>query len=240
MYESSSKNQGLRQGYGVVRWCVWGLLYWYIPAYVLQWVTLATVGLDDTYLLFIVRLLLLIGLVAIVPKAERRIVKRLLWQPCTVQLLGWILLLFSILLLVGLLGFGWLEQTFQLTSVPDVSVEVPKTVTMWVLVGILAPVIEEGWFRYWLLPLQLPNGVGVTTSAWYSNPSNWLYSTLVFGLLHATPNYAGIKACIWAWVMGVFLVWVRYKTNNLSLCILLHAIHNILVLWLLWGGLRNG
>jgi membrane protease YdiL (CAAX protease family) len=215
----------------VIRWWLWLLGYVLLPITLLQWLIAHSVIVDNSTLyLLLLRLLLLIGIITLLPQTERGALQTLLTKCCTYRQLIIIALGFTGLVCVGILCFSWVESLLKVTTE---GIKLPKTIAAWVLVGVLAPIIEEGWFRYWLL--ALPTQAPTQTANYWQKPHiplNWVWSTLIFGLLHANPTYTGIKGCIWAWIMGGFLVWVRYKTNSLSMCIALHAIHNTVLLGL--------
>jgi membrane protease YdiL (CAAX protease family) len=93
------------------------------------------------------------------------------------------------------------------------------------LVGVLAPVLEEWLFRGVLLP-GLARNYGPTKAI--------LQTSLLFGIIHFNPSQS-----LSAFLIGLFLGWVYLRTRSLWACILVHATNNILswasVYWTLPG-----
>jgi len=87
-------------------------------------------------------------------------------------------------------------------------------------VGLLAPVLEEGFFRGVLL------GVLRNRSLWFAV----LVNSLLFSLFHLAV-YGGfltsIGAFVGAFVFGLLASWMVVKTNNLLSAIVMHGIVNL-------------
>jgi len=80
-------------------------------------------------------------------------------------------------------------------------------------VVIAAPFLEEYIFRGVLLDGLLKN---------YSSTLSILLSSLLFGLFHGNP-----LQIISAFIGGIYIGWIYYKTKNLLYCILIHFIINL-------------
>ncbi len=78
---------------------------------------------------------------------------------------------------------------------------------------LLAPVLEELIFRGTILD-------GFLT--YYSAPKAIVYSSILFGLVHALP-----AAIVGALLLGLFFGWIYYKTRSVGVIILLHITANI-------------
>ena len=88
-----------------------------------------------------------------------------------------------------------------------------KTLPAFVTAVILAPVLEELIFRGIVLEGFLRN---------YSPIKAILWTNLLFGLAHMNPwQFLG------AFLMGIFISWVYYKTRNLALPVFIHFINNL-------------
>ncbi len=79
---------------------------------------------------------------------------------------------------------------------------------------ILAPVIEEIIFRGIILDGLLKK---------YSPQKAIIISSLLFGIVHLNP-----WQFVAAFLIGIFIGWIYYKTGNLSLAIIIHLINNLL------------
>jgi membrane protease YdiL (CAAX protease family) len=101
---------------------------------------------------------------------------------------------------------NWFADTFQ---------EMAKYPALIIVGGcVLAPILEECLFRGILLKGLLRNyrpAVAIGQSA------------LLFGLVHFNPAQSTV-----ALLMGVLLGWLYYRTRSLGLCIMLHALYNLL------------
>lgn len=78
---------------------------------------------------------------------------------------------------------------------------------------LLAPVLEEFIFRGTILNGFLTH---------YSAPKAIVYSSILFGLVHALP-----AAMVGALLLGLFFGWIYYKTRSVGVTILLHITANI-------------
>jgi uncharacterized protein len=84
-------------------------------------------------------------------------------------------------------------------------------------VAVLAPVIEETLFRGVIM-----HGLMKNYRSWYSI----LLSGILFSLFHLNP-----WQMTYTFFLGIFLGWLMVRTRSLPLCILAHAINNIIVLY---------
>ena len=83
-----------------------------------------------------------------------------------------------------------------------------------IAVVIAAPILEELIFRGIILKGFLKS---------YSPLKSILISSLLFGLIHLNPwQFIGAS------ILGIFSGWIYYKTNKLTLCILIHLTNNLL------------
>lgn len=83
-------------------------------------------------------------------------------------------------------------------------------------VAVIAPIIEESIFR------------GIIMNGFVRNYSKFtavFLSALMFALFHLNPWQFPAT-----FLLGLFVGWIMARTNNLLLCILAHAINNLLVL----------
>ena len=82
-----------------------------------------------------------------------------------------------------------------------------------IAIVIAGPVLEELIFRGIILDGLL---------RFYSPLKAIVFSSLLFGVLHLNPwQFVG------AFLVGVFIGWVYYRTKNLSLCIGIHLVNNL-------------
>ena len=91
----------------------------------------------------------------------------------------------------------------------------------------MAPILEEATFRISLKGLIKNKWIFIITSG------------LLFGLLHVSPPYtlANLSYIIPYGAMGISFAYLLYKTDNIMLPIIIHFIHNtILILKQLIGG----
>lgn len=88
-----------------------------------------------------------------------------------------------------------------------------KTVPAFITAVIAAPVLEELIFRGVVQEGFLRN---------YSPVKAIIWTNLLFGLAHLNPwQFIG------AFLMGIFISWVYYKTRNLALPIFIHLVNNL-------------
>ncbi len=88
-----------------------------------------------------------------------------------------------------------------------------KTVPAFITAVIAAPVLEELIFRGIVQEGFLRN---------YSPVKAIIWTNLLFGLAHLNPwQFVG------AFLMGIFISWVYYKTRNLALPIFIHLVNNL-------------
>jgi uncharacterized protein len=184
---------------------------------------------DVNFLQLLFRLLLLVGGCFLVPKIQQRALKTVLFQPIGLRHCLKIMILFFGILLVGVLGFSVLEAFFRVPLVENPQAVAVVTLLQIITVIVLAPIVEETWFRHWVLSQPASE----KRPPWLGFIEGWgdIISVVVFGLLHFSPDYWGVKAFFWALLMGLFLLWVRRTTGSLSFCIALHALHNSLLVF---------
>ena len=127
----------------------------------------------------------------------------------------------SAIIAVGIqLALGRPIENTQLTFLAPNGFTWFSAISMFILGGLIAPVAEELYFRgvlfHWL------------NSKWTIWPSI-LLSALVFGLVHGEASVAGA-----AFVLGIFMAWVYYKSSSLWTAIIVHAINNSVKILLLY------
>ncbi len=126
-----------------------------------------------------------------------------------------------ILVSIGALGLqlGVLSPLTSLIPMPDVFkqmiLELGKMngIFGFLTLVIAAPILEELIFRGVILDGLLKR---------YTPVKSIFISSLLFGIVHFNP-----WQFITAMGIGTFMGWVYYKTQNLSLCILIHFINNL-------------
>lgn len=87
---------------------------------------------------------------------------------------------------------------------------------------IVAPVVEEFYFREYLYKLN------------FENKSNRLYliiSVISFGSVHLF--FQGVSSLVWIWPLGLILGLIRIYHGNILGCIVFHSIYNILAITIL-------
>ncbi|GAB2477872.1 protease [Hymenobacter qilianensis] len=80
------------------------------------------------------------------------------------------------------------------------------------VICVSAPILEELLFRGLLLPGLLKN---------YSPRKAIIQSGLLFGIIHLNPAQA-----VSAFLLGLFLGWLYYRTQSLAACIVVHCLNN--------------
>lgn len=126
-----------------------------------------------------------------------------------------------ILVSIGALGlqFGILSPLTSLIPMPDffkkaiLELGGMNGIFGFLTLVIAAPIFEELIFRGVILDGLLKR---------YSPVKSILISSLLFGIVHLNP-----WQFITAMGIGAFMGWVYYKTQNLSLCILIHFVNNL-------------
>lgn len=91
--------------------------------------------------------------------------------------------------------------------------------TLWV------PLVEEVIFRGWLFKALQRTRPGM----WLALPA----STLIFALLHSFYSAGGVVVIA---LLGAGLGWLRWKYDQLWLCVVAHAAYNGLTLWMVATG----
>ncbi len=87
--------------------------------------------------------------------------------------------------------------------------------------ALLSGLAEEALFRGILLPL------------WGLTPSS-----ILFGILHTGDRRLFLPG-LWAMLVGFGLGWLMTVTNELSICVTIHGMNNLVSLWLLQGMARQ-
>ena len=115
--------------------------------------------------------------------------------------------------------FGDLYQIYseQMNSISD------DTFTLFLLVSFFAPIIEEILFRGIIQKGLINKGVKPAKAI--------IFSALAFGIFHLNP-WQTVNAFLLGLVLGV----VYYKTKSLLMPILLHAFNNFISAYLLLNG----
>lgn len=85
------------------------------------------------------------------------------------------------------------------------------------VICVSAPILEELLFRGLLLPGLLKN---------YGPRKAIFHSSLVFGVIHLNPVQV-----VSAFLMGLFLGWLYYRTKSLAVCIIVHFLNNLVAWW---------
>lgn len=178
-------------------------------------------------LLSIRTLLLFVGYWALPTNGQNHLKESLL-QIVSLKKLAQVLGLFVAILLLGVGVFTGVESVLKVAPLEEAQAILPASIWQILTITMLAPIVEETWFRHWLLG-QPAKG---NQSPWLGVIHGWqdVASVVVFGLLHLSADYWGVKAFIWASFMGLFLLWVRRYTGSLTVCMVLHALHNSLLL----------
>lgn len=126
---------------------------------------------------------------------------------------------YVIILILTALVIIVIDPLTNLFPVPDQFHELfetmfSKTIPAFITVVIVAPVLEELIFRGIILEGFLRN---------YSPIKAILWTNILFGLAHLNPwQFIG------AFLVGIFISWVYYKTKNLALPVFIHFINNLL------------
>ncbi|WP_417431726.1 CPBP family intramembrane glutamic endopeptidase [Halpernia sp.] len=112
--------------------------------------------------------------------------------------------------------FGWLYLKFM-AQMNSISVD---HVAMLIMVAVFAPLLEEILFRGIILRAMLNKGM---------NPKKAIvFSALIFGAIHGYPwQFLG------AFLLGLVLGLVYWKTESLLMSILLHAFNNFIAAMLI-------
>lgn len=88
---------------------------------------------------------------------------------------------------------------------------------------ILAPILEEFFFRGFLLKGLLNKGI----SPWKSI----FFSSFLFGFIHMNP-----MQILAGFFMGIFIGFVYFQTKSLLNCMLIHCINNAITIWIIFAG----
>lgn len=146
---------------------------------------------------------------------EKSIVKEIELRKC-----NWKLVLATVIFGVGFtFGMSW---TVEIIPFPENLVEsftsshnslsAGNPIIDFISVAIFAPLVEEVFFRG-LIYTRLKQGMPKVVAA--------VISALVFGVMHGEVIWM-----LYAFVVGLMLVWVFERTNSLLACIMVHAANN--------------
>ena len=146
---------------------------------------------------------------------EKSIVNEIGLRKC-----NWKLALAAVVFGVGFtFGLSW---TMEIIPFPESMVEsftsshdtlsTGNPIIGFISVAIFAPLVEEVFFRG-LIYTRLKQGMPKVVAA--------VISALMFGVMHGEVIWI-----LYAFVVGLMLVWVFEKTNSLLACILVHAANN--------------
>jgi len=117
------------------------------------------------------------------------------------------------------LALGIISPLVNLLPIPEWFLEVMKNMgspthfAMLIAFVVAAPVLEEIIFRGIILDGLLKK---------YSPTTAIIASSILFGLIHMNP-----WQFISAFLGGIFIGWVYYRSRNLSLAIIIHATNNL-------------
>lgn len=103
---------------------------------------------------------------------------------------------------------NWAAEAFRLME--------GRPLLAFLMIGVSAPVLEEVLFR------------GILLTGLLRNYRPWVaiaQSALLFGLFHMNP-----AQIISAGIMGLLVGWLYYRTQSLLLCIVVHALNNMIAL----------
>ena len=229
MRELGLKSNNLRTNLWMKWWLFW-LGYGLVPSLLVQVAGQFSYALveNSAFGLLSIRTFLLFLGYWILPANLQNQLKESLFQSVSPKVLVQVLGVFGFVLLLGVGLFTWVESVLQVAPLENGQAILPASIWQMITITMLAPIVEEMWFRHWLLG-QPAKG---NQSPWLGVIYGWqeVASVVVFGLLHLSADYWGVKAFIWASVMGLFLLWVRRYTGSLTVCMVLHAVHNSLLL----------
>ncbi len=122
-------------------------------------------------------------------------------------------LLVNVLYAVGIRALG-LESLLPPQVLPAFTTELPMLAVVAVLAAVIAPVVEEAFFRGFVFP-ALRQRLGTVVAA--------LGSAALFSLAHAQPGVV-----VPVFVLGLALVWLFARTGSLLPCVLVHSSYNLL------------
>ncbi len=134
---------------------------------------------------------------------------------------GVVVALLSILATAGLL-MGITAPLQELMPDPGWGIEMRREMgrmahpAVLIAIVVAAPILEEVIFRGVMLDGLLKN---------YSPQRAIIFSAMLFGAIHLNP-----WQFVSAFVMGLFLGWVYYRTRSLGLAVLIHATNNLVAL----------
>jgi membrane protease YdiL (CAAX protease family) len=216
-----------------MRWWLFWLGYALFPSLLVSIITsfLPALLADQSVGLLSVRAFMLLIGYFLMPTVQQYQLKQSLLKRLSLKEMFQVVGVFVVVLLLGLGFFTWVEYAWAVSVVEtNRTVLATASFSQMVTIIILAPVVEETWFRHWLLG----SPAGLRRSPWLGFVYGWqdFVSVVLFGLLHASADYWGLKAVVWASVMGLFFLWVRRYTGSLTACIALHTLHNSLLLFL--------
>lgn len=132
-------------------------------------------------------------------------VKTIDWKMGTVSILAAIF---------GIFGLNLVEEWIELPNLlEDMFPDMASTTIGFIAIGIAAPVVEEFLFRESI--------AGNMFRAGFNKWATILISAFVFGAIHGNPAQIPFAAA-----MGVILAIIYYKTGNIVIPIIIHALNN--------------
>lgn len=130
---------------------------------------------------------------------------------------NWLIILLVSVAVLGL-QWGFTGPLVSLLPMPEWAIELfskymtAETIFSFATIVIAAPIMEEFVFRGIMLRGLLKN---------YSPQKAIFWSSFIFGLVHLNPwQFIG------AFLIGLLLGWVYYRTGNLLYCIVIHLVNN--------------
>ena len=127
-------------------------------------------------------------------------------------------LLFSLLQVVGLV-LGIPDEPFILTLKTQVN-STSLMITLFVSAGILAPVLEEIIYRGWLYQRLVDEKIDAKKVV--------VLTSLIFALVHSQYEHSFTFFTIFSF--GLLFGYIRYKSQNIAYCILIHMLYNVTLL----------
>lgn len=114
---------------------------------------------------------------------------------------------------------GWLNDVMQLPDLMKDTFDKMDNIFGFIAIGLVGPVAEEIVFR---------GGVEGELLKKWKNPK-WaiLVSALIFGVIHGNPAQMPF-----AFLIGILLGWLYYRSGSLLLVIIIHVVNNSLSVWM--------
>jgi membrane protease YdiL (CAAX protease family) len=166
----------------------------------------------DVMTSMVIALLVANIVMAIILMMKGYLSNKTLWNTTTISFLGWTFVaglsaIFISVVIASLTDFlpNWLESTFSNMEGSWLGI---------LAIAIVGPILEEMLFR------------GAITSELlkaYSPKKAIIFSALIFGIFHINPAQV-----LNAFLLGLLLAWLFYKTHSLIPGILIHILNNSL------------